>query len=324
LKIALAVIISYRTSSAYERYNEACRYWYTIIHGSRTLARTVWLHVPEISTPVGSSEDERKARTLVEKKTVVNIIQGFAYVTLLSNVRWTSMLTPTDELCGRTELSSVAVKHYLRGELGIEYKDLYDLVKFLPPYATITNVFDDQPGRADIRFMSPTEDLPTSRPPPFSLFARGERNRADSEEGCTENLLPFKDTHKQQHHSLVLRPSRYPVSSHLYIWPFHKITERLTDNGRYTAEHHAARERTELEASERDAVPPQNIPLEITFYISYYIGALQRRGVLDTPTTVVLLNSVNSLVDAFTGLERVRTTPIPYVSTSTSQQLFTN
>lgn len=51
--------------------------------------------------------EERKARVILEKKTVINLVEAFA----------------------------VAVKHYLRGEEGVYYVDLYHLVKFLPSYA---------------------------------------------------------------------------------------------------------------------------------------------------------------------------------------------
>jgi hypothetical protein len=53
----------------------------------------------------GDHEDhERKARTLIEKKTVVNLLSAYA----------------------------VAVKHHLRREDGIYYEDLHPLVCFLP------------------------------------------------------------------------------------------------------------------------------------------------------------------------------------------------
>lgn len=51
--------------------------------------------------------EQQKARTLIEKKTVINLIEAFG----------------------------VAVKHYLRGEEGVYYEDLYNLVKYLPAYA---------------------------------------------------------------------------------------------------------------------------------------------------------------------------------------------
>src|SRR5258706_7215070 len=73
-----AVVISYRTSSSFERYNEGRRYWSTIVYNSRTFARTVWFHVPDIATTDGADDAEKRARTLVEKKTVLNLVEGFA------------------------------------------------------------------------------------------------------------------------------------------------------------------------------------------------------------------------------------------------------
>jgi hypothetical protein len=38
-------VISYRTTSSFERYNEGRRLWSQIIFASRTFSRTVWFHV---------------------------------------------------------------------------------------------------------------------------------------------------------------------------------------------------------------------------------------------------------------------------------------
>jgi len=56
----------------------------------------------------------------------------------------------------------------------------------------------------------------------------------------------------------------------------------------------------------------QNLPLEISLYISSYIAALQNRKAIDAATTSNLIAALNQLVDALTGLERILTTPIPY------------
>jgi putative membrane protein len=42
----LGFVISYRTTSSFERYNEGRKYWSQIIYASRTLARLIWFHVP--------------------------------------------------------------------------------------------------------------------------------------------------------------------------------------------------------------------------------------------------------------------------------------
>ncbi|KAF7976149.1 hypothetical protein HWV62_7459 [Athelia sp. TMB] len=60
------------------------------------------------TTPDGPADaEENRLRVLIEKKTVINLLEAY----------------------------SIAIKHYLRGEDGIYYKDLYYLTKFLPSYA---------------------------------------------------------------------------------------------------------------------------------------------------------------------------------------------
>ena len=48
------------------------------MYNARTFARSVWFHVPDIATLVGVDDAEKRARTLVEKKTALNLVEGFA------------------------------------------------------------------------------------------------------------------------------------------------------------------------------------------------------------------------------------------------------
>nr|GAT50619.1 predicted protein [Mycena chlorophos] len=138
----LGFIISYRTTSSFERYNEGRRYWSQIILASRTFARSVWFHVPDQAPQPGRDAAVMRSRGMVEKKTVINLIEAFG----------------------------VAVKHYLRGEDGIYYQDLYYLVKFLPAYALPAGI----PSNADLTNMEGEANgglSPRSRPSDAS--ARG-------------------------------------------------------------------------------------------------------------------------------------------------------
>lgn len=72
-----------------------------------------------------STLDERKQRVIIEKKTAINLVEAFA----------------------------VAVKHYLRGEEGVYYVDLYHLVKFLPSYALPPGI----PSALDVSDVSSTQ-----------------------------------------------------------------------------------------------------------------------------------------------------------------------
>lgn len=58
--------------------------------GARTMGRIVWFHVPDVQPLSGDRKDENedRARVLIEKVTVINLVEAFA----------------------------VAVKHYLRYE----------------------------------------------------------------------------------------------------------------------------------------------------------------------------------------------------------------
>lgn len=46
LGTVLGFVVSYRTTSSFERYNEGRRLWAQIVLGTRTFARMVWFHVP--------------------------------------------------------------------------------------------------------------------------------------------------------------------------------------------------------------------------------------------------------------------------------------
>ncbi len=42
----LGFVISYRTTSSFERYNEGRKYWSQIVYATRTISRLIWFHVP--------------------------------------------------------------------------------------------------------------------------------------------------------------------------------------------------------------------------------------------------------------------------------------
>ena len=51
----LGFVISYRTTSSFERYNEGRKLWSQVILSSRTLARTIWFHVNGVFPSIGAS-----------------------------------------------------------------------------------------------------------------------------------------------------------------------------------------------------------------------------------------------------------------------------
>jgi putative membrane protein len=74
--------------------------WGDIIKNSRLLSRLIWIHLPaRIVSGRDATVDEIKL-SISEKKAALGLIEGFA----------------------------VAVKHHLRGEMGIYHADLYPLL----------------------------------------------------------------------------------------------------------------------------------------------------------------------------------------------------
>ncbi|KAL1409197.1 hypothetical protein Q8F55_006027 [Vanrija albida] len=246
LGVLLGLTLSYRTSSAYEKYSDGRRQWANITHASRTWARTVWFHCPDRCVPDPPADpDERakdEAKAVLEKKTAVRLALGFA----------------------------VAVKHYLRGEEGVHYSDLYPLVSFIPSLSMPSGMAG---GAATLG-----GDLPSLSARDHVELHRAEnvprtRLRDTCAGGWVARLRPAPKGEKVEPDSDVELGASLALGGH--------------GGG-------------------------QNIPLEITVYMSMYLAALQRRKVLDVPTTNALFAAINSLTDALVNLERILTTPIPW------------
>ncbi|KAI4141849.1 MAG: hypothetical protein L6R39_005167 [Caloplaca ligustica] len=95
--------ISFRTSSAYERYVDGRKYWAQLSQTSRDLARHIWIHVKERH----DTDPEQGKADLLGKLTALNLIVAFA----------------------------VALKHRLRFEPYTQYEDLEPLVSHLSTFA---------------------------------------------------------------------------------------------------------------------------------------------------------------------------------------------
>lgn len=286
LGTVLGFIISYRTSSSFERYNEGRRYWSTIIYNTRTLSRTIWFHVSDVGVADGETDDEKRARTLVEKKTVLNLIEAF----------------------------SVAVKHYLRGEEGINYVDLYHLIKYLPAYVLPFGILPSPPDSEHYQEQSSEYGESTALeqqelPHPVTS---SNRSRTQGDHFHTrENTLTREEP--------VLLPARNPPPFGIFdIFPLSLLVGPLLRRGFNIGGKRAQRVRAKQAGKVKrgrgvgEAIVSHNIPLEITLYLSSYIAALQQRKICDVPTTNLLLASLNGMVDSLSGVERIVTTPIPF------------
>ncbi|KAG1720379.1 UPF0187-domain-containing protein [Suillus lakei] len=304
----LGFVISFRTSSSFERYNEGRKLWSQIVLNCRIFARTVWFHIPDnaISAPTKDGDclnaDEipdwdlqtlanNKAKTLIEKKTVVNLLEAYA----------------------------VAVKHYLRGEEGIHYKDLYPLVPFLSScrysFPAIIPSTNDRtrklhhrqirdPNHDTSKFSGPTMQTvvsPTHEVAVPGAFSRPviEKPKFGTSNTINTIALPCYDPESLLPAELPPRHCwREAFPFPLFFWVWKIIKKHFC--------------KLEADDPRQNFRPQNNVPLEISLYLTSYISALQTRKTVDDPTLGLLYATLNQLVDALTGLERILTTPIPF------------
>ncbi|KAH7337607.1 Bestrophin, RFP-TM, chloride channel-domain-containing protein [Rhizoctonia solani] len=303
--VVIGFVISYRTSSGYDRYWQGRTLWSDMIKNSRTIGRLIWLHVPNsISKSSGDlSEKEREKESkqaLLEKREALRLIQGFA----------------------------VAVKHHLRGETGIYYEDLYYLVSTVShvsisdsivfpidatfqtasrhqnSYGTFQN--PDQmshnlgdPGTP----LSPTSIeplLPASRPspsfPPPSL----------SLTPFTSILIPFTAL-LGLFSWVAVRTTANPHDDveHGTNGPTHagnpglNFQRKLAAGGKYYP----------LVAGESEF----NLPLAILRRLSEWVALLENRGSTGGSVIGGMLGCVAAFEDQLTALEKILTTPLPFV-----------
>ncbi|TAQ90777.1 hypothetical protein B7494_g945 [Chlorociboria aeruginascens] len=100
LGFVVGLALSFKSSTAYERYSEGRRAWATLSVQSRNLARMIWMHIEE-------REGEEGKDDLLGKLTGINLVLAFA----------------------------VALKHKLRFEPYAHYPDINSLVSHLDTFA---------------------------------------------------------------------------------------------------------------------------------------------------------------------------------------------
>ena len=213
----------------------------------------------------------------------------------------------------------------LRAEPGVYYEDLYPLVCVLPRYAYLTD--GSKPGdllpmwQASLSGRRSEWKPPTLKKATTTLSVGvsldevekiGWHNTSRSKAGFDpEKVLPtvFSD--------VPLRPSRNPPADGFFSYfPVFRPLKRLgkvfsqdrdiqRDDGDY-----------ELDAAERKRKNREptdsNVPLEIITYLNGYNAFLLKSALLPPAAATSLTNTLSALHDAISGLDRIRTTPLPF------------
>lgn len=153
--------LSFRSSTAYERYAEGRRYWAQLILASQNLGRVFWVHATERKDIPENEKEEYRKKEVLEKLTAMNLVVAF----------------------------SVALKHRLRFEPYTCYDDISSLVSHLSTFAQAATEDDHDNAQRTFRrhgfFKSVGEYLGVS-------FAESNPRKAVKKAGRPLGNLPLE------------------------------------------------------------------------------------------------------------------------------------
>ncbi|KAJ3521112.1 hypothetical protein NMY22_g12448 [Coprinellus aureogranulatus] len=373
LGVVIGFVISYRASSGYERYWLGRGYWSDIVKHTRTLSRLIWFHVPLRLSPKTPEETEscqaqrsvkEITKVMAEKTMALDLIYGFA----------------------------LAVKHHLRGEVGIYYEDMYHLIRplhdhehtadddrdhgtstavhprtghritnkvsaaeagiapriVLPPSGTAPISQDyqhlptpnEQPSRLpDMVTIPPINAYGTFEPHSQQVSQRSSRTAASRSVSRSSHLSSISSVH----HPLL--PSAMPPAQNAMskvspdLIPFAGLWLRMKHwfgfHGREAESCEVSQDFDQesgrnsstikrrwqgpvqgglhMKSHPKVAGGGENLPLEIIRCLDEWVSVLEDRGTLQGPTMGSMMGVLASLEDSLTGLERILTTPLPFV-----------
>jgi predicted membrane chloride channel (bestrophin family) len=289
----LGLVISFRTSSAYERYSEGRKLWTSIATTSRTMAMAIWIG---ISTQRAAPSDGDRAPTelecIIEKKSMINLVQAL----------------------------SVSIKHYLRGEPGVYYQDLYPLVCFLPRYAsggqTEADMLAMWHASEDGQFPIPHLGSPLRSNSTNTLTSSYKEEPSRSFLGSVrkhkvfdpEKVLPVVEVHRP------LKPSRNPPPvGFTDYFPFLKIFKYIAKPFRKSPGSQDVDMREVLGGSKPKPKPcDSNVPVELSLFLLNYANLMSQKGYMSSSLAGNLTGGINSMQDTLCNLERVADTPLPF------------
>ncbi|KAF8189348.1 Bestrophin, RFP-TM, chloride channel-domain-containing protein [Pholiota molesta] len=316
LGLVLGLVISFRTSSAYERYQDGRKTWTNIIVASKNMAQMIWVHVP-VDRNFSADSGEKPMNQLevtIEKKTMVNLIQAFA----------------------------VSVKHLLRGEQGVYYRDLYPLIAFLPRYANQPAgsiappkheteklplwhlrdghdfLLDDGPdaeAKADVQekaegVKADKESANGSGSRSSVQIPNGTYSRkaaaidiGDRDQYDPEAVLPEVES------EFVLKPARNPprVSVLDYI-PLLRLFRWIGRGFTHWSKDEEKRKKRRAYSE----IVESHIPLEILLTLSNYSAYLMKHDFVKPAIASGLTSNIFLLTDTLSNLERICNTPLPF------------
>jgi len=216
----------------------------------------------------------------------------------------------------------------LRSEPGIYYEDLYPLVAFLPRYAYASDGSDandllplwQASHNKNVAALKRMETRTPSRTTSIDDVDEGTWSMSYRPRGYhefdPEKVLPVV------YSDHPLRPSRMePETGFFDYFPILRPIKRIPKvfKPKKVEDHEGERimespshERRRYMSRKRKDPVDSNVPLQILSYLSSYNAFLLGKGLLVPAAGSSLTNSISSLQDTISGLERIKATPLPF------------
>ncbi|KAF9222311.1 UPF0187-domain-containing protein [Gyrodon lividus] len=309
LGVVIGFVISYRASSGYDRYWMGRSGWCDVTRTARAMGRLVWFHVPLRFGPkdlnVTVKEDEILA-VMIEKRLALDLMEAFV----------------------------VALKHHLRGEVGIYYEDLYRLVHPLQSFhhpntrskaKSTPDSFPEtlSPTTSSSLFASSTSksnrDSTVSDPhiPPINAYGTFDPSSTSATLVRRPSTLSSRSSQCGEHHllpsiiqsekTIVSRISTDLIPFESFFSAFVRGLKRACGLG------DESKPSTHVKHRPKVAGGGQNIPLEILRCLSEWVSVLEDRQSVPGTSLGSICGCIAAFEDSLSNLEKILTTPLPFV-----------
>ncbi|RXW16477.1 hypothetical protein EST38_g9381 [Candolleomyces aberdarensis] len=281
LGTVLGLVISFRTSSAYDRYQDGSNMWANIKTATTNFGELIWIHVPLGREDKGLQRKQTNLESIIEKKSILTLLQAFP----------------------------VAVKHFLRAEQGVYYEDLYPLISFLPRYANDQAHESDRLPLWHERAEDEDEQsvnhergetlVENSR----SSSRSSSRPRAKKRKDNFDPEAALPDVKSEVPLKLARDPPEKTVYDFIPLLRFFRWVVRVLLKKARPGEARHRKYKAHVES---------NIPLEISLFLANYTAFLGRSGLVQPDITTALQTDIRALRDTVSNLERICNTPLPF------------
>ncbi|KAF9066766.1 Bestrophin, RFP-TM, chloride channel-domain-containing protein, partial [Rhodocollybia butyracea] len=319
LGVVLGFVISYRAASGYDRYWMGRMAWSDVMKISHIMARLIWYHIPPCKTP--RTAEERMAGPGEWKRPEQELLQ---------------VMTEKVMALQLLEAFSVALKHHIRGEPGLYYSDLYDLVRPLhpqshnssSPFTSISNL-----SGSSTSSITAIENLPPNQNqnkpssgiaslnvhvPVMTVTRPSPNSPSPARRPATIEHGDLVGEQQEQATELDL-DSDYDVDAsgadHQGPWKSETVPRAQSFKVKSWGD---TSNRSNSEHKYRPSVAGEgdNLPLEILRCLSEWCSVLEYRGTVPGTSMGSIIGCISTFEDDLSVVEKILTTPLPFVFSS--------